>query len=570
MRHHPAAGPAPTRSPGSAPVPTPAPETVPAADWRTRAWRAARRLARRPDWPLVLIGVAALSLNLYRLGGPSVWMDEAFSVELARLSTQHIWGAFMSSEPNMILYYLILHGWLRALALVGLAASAFAVRLPSAIFATASTLMVLALGRRFLGRGTGIVGAILFLLSGWQLTYAQQARGYSLQILLICIAWYALFAVLSGSAHRWQWWAVYVAACVLAVYTQAFSVLVVFAQVIVFACLLVLPTTWRAQVRRCLVGMIVSLVIIGVLIIPLAQASRHSNTPGWLAKPQLGVIAQKLLAPGAPRSLLLVILVMLAIGAVAGGALCAARLPVAARLLERLGIDTRPISIFRLSAGMIPLYISLAGWLLVPVISSFVVSQGALRLFSTRYLVVIVPTCCLMAGAVVVTLNWKWVRVAAIGGVIGASLLLLPSYYAHAQIEDWRTPTQWLEARYHPGDGLVSFDNVQGVEIALQFQLQADHAPFDFTPDAPGYVSLARYGTSDPYQGFGLAINPMALHDYAARHPRLFYVIGRLSGATDERLAAQARQWLGSHYRLLGQFSNGTATVLLYDTTTGP
>src|ERR1700738_1938271 len=54
----------------------------------------------------------ALGFNLYRLGTPSIWFDEAFSVELARQPLPLLWHIIFGLEPNMELYYLLLHGWL--------------------------------------------------------------------------------------------------------------------------------------------------------------------------------------------------------------------------------------------------------------------------------------------------------------------------------------------------------------------------------------------------------------------------------------------------------------------------
>src|ERR1051326_4663886 len=62
---------------------------------------------------------AALGFNLSRLGAPSVWFDEAFSVELARQPLPVLWHIIFSLEPNMELYYLLLHGWVAATGLFG-------------------------------------------------------------------------------------------------------------------------------------------------------------------------------------------------------------------------------------------------------------------------------------------------------------------------------------------------------------------------------------------------------------------------------------------------------------------
>src|SRR6266566_9748251 len=122
----------------------------------------------------VLVGGVALGFDLYRLGNPSIWFDEAFSVELARQPLPLLWHIIWGPEPNMELYYLFLHFWLVLTGFLGLHPTEFVVRFPSAIFAVLSSVMVFLLGSRFLGTTAGIVGAGLYMLDNLQLTYAQQ------------------------------------------------------------------------------------------------------------------------------------------------------------------------------------------------------------------------------------------------------------------------------------------------------------------------------------------------------------------------------------------------------------
>src|SRR5215469_5014025 len=189
-----------------------------------------------------LIGCAALGFNLFRLGTPGIWFDEAFSVELARQPLPLIWHIIWGPEPNMELYYLFLHIWLGFTGWLGLLPTGFVVRFPSAIFAALSAVMVFLLGRRFIGTTAGLVGAGLFILDNLQLTYAQQTRAYSLQLLLICIAWYALFTVFARPSHSKRWWACYIIATSLAIYAHLFTLVILLAQLVSFAGLLILPS----------------------------------------------------------------------------------------------------------------------------------------------------------------------------------------------------------------------------------------------------------------------------------------------------------------------------------------
>src|SRR6266480_5062571 len=232
----------------------------------------------------ILVGVIALGFNLYRLGDPSIWYDEAFSVELARQPLPLLWHIISGPEPNMELYYLFLHFWLGLIGALGLHATEFVVRLPSAVFAALSTVAVFLLGRRFIGTIAGVAGASLYLLNDLQLVYAQQTRAYSLQLLLICIAWYALLSALTTPSRRW--WACYIVATTLAVYAHLFSILILLAQLVMFAGLLILPGERQNSLRR-LPGLLVSLVITGVLIIPMLLVSRNGSKTDWLPIPHL-------------------------------------------------------------------------------------------------------------------------------------------------------------------------------------------------------------------------------------------------------------------------------------------
>src|SRR5438874_9412908 len=127
---------------GSASSDTRAKETLPQREHLLAAWISS-------NWVLSpFLFTLALGFNLYRLGMPSIWFDEAFSVELAKQPLPLLWHIIFGLEPNMELYYLFLHGWLGLTAILGL--TEFVVRLPSAIFAALSTMVVFLLGRSFL------------------------------------------------------------------------------------------------------------------------------------------------------------------------------------------------------------------------------------------------------------------------------------------------------------------------------------------------------------------------------------------------------------------------------------
>ena len=515
----------------------------------------------------ILIGVIALGFNLYRLGSPSIWYDEAFSVELARQPLPLLWHIIWGPEPNMELYYLFLHFWLGFTGFLGMHPTEFVVRLPSVVFAALSSVMVFLLGRRFLGITAGIVGAGLYLLNDLQLLYAQQTRSYSLQLLLVCIAWYALFVVLTQETHQKRWWACFIVATSLAVYAHLFSLLILLAQVVAFGGLLILPGPWRDKARHRVVAFIVSLVITGVLIIPMLLVSRHGSKTGWLPSPLLHDVYNLFLTISANSKLYLLLL----FGCCALGILVSmlVYLPQGKDLLEQFTLykrgDDKRNSMLQ---QYLPIAFALLCWFVVPIVISYVVSQGSTRLFSSRYLVIILPALFLLVGLGVASLRWRVVQVALTLALFLVAVRYVPAYYKGAQIEDWNSTVHWLQERYQPGDGLVCYnsDVAQGCQISVEYYLHAYPSAAHFTGDSPGEFSWTNFGLVNPHSGPEAAVEPVALAAYASQHPHIFYIIGRIPNDAAAARAKAAQYWLDTHYHLLGRVVTPTVTISWYAT----
>jgi mannosyltransferase len=527
---------------------------------------------RRPFyWLLAFFCLTgALALNLYRLGVPSIWFDEAFSVELARQPFPLLWSIIFGPEPNMELYYLFLHGWLALTSLSGLHPTEFVVRLPSAIFAALGTVSVLALGRRFIGTLAGGTAAALYALNYLQLVYAQQARSYSLQLLLICISWYALLMAIVHSSRARRWWICYVVAIVLAVYTHLFSMLILLAQLIMVAGVLLLPNQRREQTRERLLGFALSVLATAILIIPMQIVARQGAKTGWLPAPGVRDLVHFFVTASGSNRFYLAVLALCCLLAVGLAALKYARQHAFFMMRVVTKQDT-PDTLDSTQAGermRIFIVYALLCWLLVPLLVSFAVSQGSMRLFSDRYLVTIVPPLFLLVGLGVSVLKWRILQGILVLCLVVLALPAVPLYYNSAQVEDWNVTTHWLQARYQQGDGLVCYDNStqQGCQVSVEYYLHAYPSGAHFSADTPGGFSWTRFGPADPTAGPDAAVDHKTLAAYGAKHQRLFFIIGRVRDEDAAARALVARQWLDNHYHRIGQIETRTVTIYLYDT----
>jgi mannosyltransferase len=172
-------------------------------------------------WSAILIGAF---LRLYRLGAQSIWGDEALTLQVYTVG--HSFSQLMSNVWHRAfhppLYFIIAHYWYM------LGKSEFMLRFPSAVFGIAAIPVVYRIARSLFGPRTGAISAVVVALSPFHIWYSQEARMYSLQILLVAASM-MLFLRAWKPATRWDMPG-YGLVTVLGLYTQISTALLVAAQ----------------------------------------------------------------------------------------------------------------------------------------------------------------------------------------------------------------------------------------------------------------------------------------------------------------------------------------------------
>ena len=93
----------------------------------------------------------------------------------------------LARNVHMPLYFFFMHYWVRAFG-----TSEWALRLPSVIFSTLAGFLLCLLGRELFDQWTGLLAALFYGLMPEQIHFAQQARMYTLLVLLAVASTYAL------------------------------------------------------------------------------------------------------------------------------------------------------------------------------------------------------------------------------------------------------------------------------------------------------------------------------------------------------------------------------------------
>jgi mannosyltransferase len=488
---------------------------------------------RPVDWAIALgLAGVALALDLFRLGSTSLFADEVFSVQLVNNPWPAFWNYLWGHEPNMILYHLLLRGWLWFTSHLGLAPNELVVRAPSVLFAVLAVLVVFALGRRFWGTTVGAIGAALYLVNHVQLSVVREARSYPLQMLLLCVAWYALLTALSTDRRRRRWWAGYAIAMTLALYAHLFSALVLAAQVVAVVVLLLIRSDWHDRARRSWREMAISVAAICLAAVPLVPVVvLHGSTNAWVPPANLVAFAR--------------FLWNISGHVVVYGLLLGATLALALILQRGRKIVAPTAALFC--------------WLIVPIVLAYALTQPRLNLhlFVWGYLVVVVPPLCILAAIGVTLLPWRRARPVLALGLIGSALLALPIHYALPG-QDYRTAIRWIEQHYQDGDGLICTS--WSCSLALDYYLRADGGPTQLTAGSLGSWSWDEHQVRP--------LDPQQVPVYAAAHRRIFFVdpLTKDEPADQKTRARMAQDWLDRHDEWRGEISvAGPVTVALYE-----
>ena len=134
---------------------------------------------------ILLLGILfiGLFLRVYDLGNESIWLDEGCSIRFANLNLSQIISVRDNGLPP--LYYIILHWWIN---LFG--DSEFSIRFPSVIFSFLAIFMIYKIGNQIFDKDVGMLSSLLLGLSVFHIHYSQEARTYSLCVLLTLLSMY--------------------------------------------------------------------------------------------------------------------------------------------------------------------------------------------------------------------------------------------------------------------------------------------------------------------------------------------------------------------------------------------
>jgi len=387
---------------------------------------------------LAAILVVGLVFRLYNLGGESLWLDEALSIKFANL---HLFQIFFLDDFTPPLYYIILHWWVH---LFGI--SEFSLRFPSAMFGCLSVFMIYKTGQELFDSNTGRVGALLIALSVFHIQYSQEARTYSLSVLLTLCSMYFFMKLLNKRSYRILFG--YMLSSVLLIYSHVYGLFIIIAQNMYFVALFLLTKERRKQdVKEWFA--IQSLLIllfspwIYIFLIKVYAIQKYGY---WIETPHISTIMSSFRTYSSGSILLLWLFLILSIFASlsrqnpGGSADSRGSLPSLKSYQWRLRLTNADKVYFLLI------------WLMIPIVLPFIISRFSQPIYQDKYTIVASSALFLLVARGISNVRTKHVRSAIIAIVIIISLMQIKAYYSKISKEQWREVAEYVDANARKGD----------------------------------------------------------------------------------------------------------------------
>ena len=234
---------------------------------------------------IALLGIVLIGLlfRVYHLGTQSIWLDEAFSVALAKMNLPQMVQA-TAADVHPPLYYFLLHYWI-----IVFGTSASAVRLLSVLFGVLAIPMIYVVGRQLFDKEVGLVGALILALSSFNIYYSQETRMYSLMVLLALLSMYFFWRFLQQSNLVSS--VGYVLSTTLLVYTHNYGWFVVIAQNIYVVTLLFLSKNRTYKLKHWVALQAIDLALfVPWMVVLVNQILRREAAAALLAPPTITTI----------------------------------------------------------------------------------------------------------------------------------------------------------------------------------------------------------------------------------------------------------------------------------------
>jgi uncharacterized membrane protein len=476
---------------------------------------------------LLLIIALGAALRVYKLGSESIWLDEAFTIQIAHGSLPSIIEE-TSKDVHPPLYYFALHYWMQLLG-----DSEFSTRLLSVIFGVLAILAIYKLASLLYDHATGLLAASLLALSHFNIEFSQEARMYMLLCLLTLLSMYFFIKLLAGESRLAL--AGYILSSTLLMYTHVYSIFILAAQNLYWLSLSFLS---RETFKRIWKRWVLAQVALAVLFLPwlsvLMQQVSRVQKGFWIPRLPPRALFDTFVVYAGSSQLALVFFPLAALAIFLGWK---GRSEKSAQESSTSEIKES------LPASRLKTYLLLL-WLLCPIILPFIMSEFSTPIFLPKYTIPASLAFIILAARGFLSVRFHQLRLFLILFIACFSLINLRNYYGAVKKDAWRDAVANFEGLAQPGD-VVLFNERPG------------QSPFD-------YYLRRRDLTEKPFPDYNSELKAdnisELLKSAVEGHDRVWLVLSH-PGVLTPLIPAQLEEW----YALIKHRSDPGVEIYLFE-----
>ena len=487
---------------------------------------------------LFLLTAAGLAARLFCLTCKPFWFDETFSVEVARLTWPNFIHLLWWREANMSFYYVLLRIWLH------FGHSPFFIRSLSAVIAAATLPAVYWLGSLLFDCRVALVAAALLAFNGYDVRYAQEARSYSLFVLLATLSSGSLIAFLEKPTRARR--IAYIVSSILAVYSHFYALLLLIAHWLAWR--------WRDKpgedesTRSAGRQMKSAWIAIGIAVLPLLifVAKTGAGPIRWIHRPGLLdlVMFSVYFTDGFPL--------------IYFGASLLTLLPLQKDLFGRGQSWER----WRVQFLFI--------WFLFPILLTVLLSF-ARPVFLPRYMIFCIPALMLLTARGLASMRPGWLSVLVVCGTLLLSTQFLPFVYSH-DFDDERDASvaaaNMILDHARPGDAVMF--HIAETRIPYEFvrslRLRRNTASPDFKASLGPEIIFPHHGPGLDYRDFTGKPTAELLRKELPEHQRIWVMLMNNGGVEKpDPTTMMVTQVLPEMFPKMQRWQLARVEVRLYD-----
>ena len=441
-----------------------------------------------------LVGITTLlgaALRLYQIGAQSLWLDELFSVAVARGDWAQVVARTAQGDTNPPLFNLLLHVALQ------FGSDEMAARAVSCLFSIATIPLFYALARQLFQVRVAALATLVLAINPFHVYFAQEARMYA-QLAFFSMAGMFFFLRAWHAGGFWDW-AFFALAMALAFYTHSLAFLNLLA---LDVWVLTQRGAWQSHWRGLLSAHAVIAIAFAPWFVVLLQQLARVQAGFWAASPTgLNLAATPYLFLFS--NVLPTFFVPIAL--FAGLALCVFALVAAVRAIASRDADA-PALLFALAVFGIPLLALFGLSLIRPIYLERTLLPASFGLY-------------LLLAWTVVRARPRALNVALGALVMIGMIIALPEFYFNPDVQkpQLREATRALSAQFRPGDVIAHTSDLS----ALAFMYYNPALPSHFLAGDPDYAAETTRGRS----GLVAGLAPEDIDSIVAGRTRVWLVV---------------------------------------------